>query len=205
MRNIIAITGPSGVGKTTLGNNLVLNLNYKIPRHVTTRPRRPDDATNFYRYLTHEEYRRLFEDNQFLISSGDGPAIDKQYGNFYGILTADCIDAWETNPTIIFFVSYKDIDRIEQLKTIGYPINLVNLTFQDIPKGVKYRLERDKSRNHTSQEIESRVNCAISDHALYSDKLQACASVTIFTDTCSIEQTYQTTCKELKLIKSRGA
>ena len=79
---IIAITGPSGAGKTTLGDLLVARHDIAVPYHCTTRDRRSDDKDGFYRYLSHEEYSELLQQGKFLLSSGDGPVVSKQYGNF---------------------------------------------------------------------------------------------------------------------------
>ena len=100
MKRIIAITGPSGAGKTTLGNLLKERNSYSIPRHCTTRNRRSDDAPDFYRFLTHEEYNDKLQNGEFILSSGDGPEVKKEYGNFYGVLRQDCNDAWKTSDII---------------------------------------------------------------------------------------------------------
>lgn len=55
----------------------------------------------FYRYLTHEEYAKLFLENKFLLSSGDSEIIKKENGNFYGVLYEDCIDKCKYNDIII--------------------------------------------------------------------------------------------------------
>lgn len=115
-KSIIAITGPSGAGKTTLGEIITNRLSVKIPRHCTTRSKRNDDKEGFYRYLSHDEYRELYENGEFLISSGDGPSIKKEYGNFYGVLIDDCLAAWKVSDIIILFVSYKDIEQLKLLK-----------------------------------------------------------------------------------------
>lgn len=89
MNDIIAIMGPSGAGKTTLANNLVLKNGVVIPRHTTTRSKRKDDEDGFYRYLMHDEYKELYDQGLFFISSGDGNEIKKENGNFYGVLKSD--------------------------------------------------------------------------------------------------------------------
>lgn len=61
-KSIIAVTGPSGAGKTTLVNELSKRHNLAVPKHCTTREPRGDD-NGLYRYLTHEEY--FIEENSF--------------------------------------------------------------------------------------------------------------------------------------------
>lgn len=202
-KSIIAIMGPSGVGKTTLGNNLVNNLEIEIPRHCTTRGERPDDKEGFYRYLTHEQYKQKFLNNEFLISSGDGPIISKEYGNFYGVLKEDCENAWKLSNQLILFVSYKDIYSLIDLKN-EYSIDIVNLTFNNIKKGVEYRLVQDIARKHTQDEIDKRINCAIEDYKKFGDLVNQYASCNVCTDEFNINETFDKVCSDLKLIKRKG-
>ncbi len=198
-KHIIAILGPSGAGKTTLGNNLEKLRGVVVPRHCTTRLRRNDDREGFYRYLSHEKYKALFDQGQFLITSGDGPEIKKEYGNFYGVLYNDCLQGWNKNNIIALFVSYKDIDTLLALQDLGIDVNLVNLTFSNIPAGVKMRLVQDPTRNHTKQDIESRIRCAISDDEKYGNKVKIYAKTTVYTDQLDAKQTYTKVCADLGL------
>lgn len=195
---IIAITGPSGAGKTTLGDLLAKRDGYAIPYHCTTRNKRSDDRVGFYRYLNHETYAQLLDENKFLISSGDGTVVKKEYGNFYGVLIQDCIDAWKENKTIILFVSYKDLEQLMELKRNGLNINIISVTFSDIEKGVRQRLENDPARDHSIEDINRRVNIAVLDDQMYRKKLEECAKTIVFTDVLNIEETYEKVSQELK-------
>lgn len=81
---IIAITGPSGVGKTTISNKLIERSSFVTPRHTTTRKERQDDVPLFYRYLSHDEFKNKANNKEFFYWSGDNEIIDKKYGNYYG-------------------------------------------------------------------------------------------------------------------------
>ena len=199
-KSIIAITGPSGAGKTTLSNKLKLLSGIDVPFHCTTRNKRLDDDPMFYRYLTHEEYAKLFLENKFLLSSGDSEIIKKENGNFYGVLYEDCIDKWKYNDIIILLVSYKDLERLLYLQKNGYNINIVNLTFIDIEKGVRTRIDTNK-RKLTQLEIYKRIQCALNYEKIYGDIIKKYANCLIYTDKTNINETYETVCKKLKLIK----
>lgn len=187
---IIAITGPSGVGKSTLGDNLKERELFVIPQHTTTRNHRNDDAPDFYRYLTHDEFRNEVYLNNFLYWSGDHDKIvDKKYGNYYGMLKNDYNIVSEES-RIAIFISYKDIDSIFYLKKMGYNIEVVNLLYSDIEANMIKRLS-DTNRNHTAEDINRRIECAISYEQQFRQKLDSYDVLKIYTDLCDAEETYQ--------------
>lgn len=199
MNDIIAVMGPSGAGKTTLANNLVLKNSVAIPRHTTTRYPRKDDEQGFYRYLTHDEYRKMYNDGLFLISSGDGKEIKKETGNFYGVLKSDCLEAFEKSDIILLFASYKDILSLVNLNKAGFNVKIVNLTFTEIEKNMRKRLVGNFEREHTIEDINSRIRWALKDLSDYFNELQLYTDITVYTDIKNIEETYQEVCKKLKL------
>ena len=195
---IIAIMGPSGSGKTTLGNMLSQKNNIVIPMHTTTRAKRKDDIEGFYRYLSHDEYRQCYLNGDFLLSSGDGPVISPKYGNFQGVFIKDCELAWQKSKDILLYTSYKDIVTLISLKKV-YDIQILNVTFNNIAFGVKTRLLNDSTRNHTLEDIESRIYWALKDDECYRKIVDLNASGVIFTDENGISDTYKQACKILKL------
>lgn len=200
-KSIIAIMGPSGAGKTTLGEKLSTRQEISIPRHCTTRSIRSDDQDGFYRYLEHEQYNELLQQGKFLISSGDGPEVKREYGNFYGVLAEDCVSAWNKSNIIILFASYKDIESLVSLRKSDIDVDIVNLTFIDIEKGVKDRLLNNSMRNHTESDITSRIKCALYDSEKYSKALNLYAKTIVYTDILNIEQTYEKVCDDLGLLR----
>lgn len=192
MRRIIAITGPSGAGKSTLGNIIKERHKYAIPKHCTTRCRRSDDTDDFYRFLTHEKYAQKVTNQEFFLTSGDGPEIKKEYGNFYGILKQDCENMWKKSDTILIFVSYRDIIKLQEIKNEKkIIIKIVNLTFTDIKKGVIERIINDSKRNHTKEDIYKRAEIAYELQNKYEKILEKYADITIYSNLYDIEEIYK--------------
>lgn len=66
---IVILSGPSGVGKTTVANRVLAESPVPLERSVsaTTRPKRPDEIDGVhYRFFTPEEFARLREKGAFL-------------------------------------------------------------------------------------------------------------------------------------------
>lgn len=187
-RIIIAITGPSGVGKSTLGDKLVENDGFVMPIHTTTRQPRNDDVVGFYRYLDHNAFRNEVVLNNFLYWSGDNSVVDKKYGNYYGLLKSDYNIVSEKD-RIVIFASYKDIESILYLKSIGYNIEIVNLVYFDMERNMLDRLS-NINRTHTNDDIIKRINCAKEYEEQFRKKLDNCDVLKIYTDLYDIDETY---------------
>jgi len=80
MRNVvIAVSGPSGVGKGTIVKEL-LKRNADITASVsctTRQPRRGERDGKDYFFITREEFEKRIQENGFL-------EYDEHFGNFYG-------------------------------------------------------------------------------------------------------------------------
>ena len=73
---IYIITGPSGVGKNTIINELSNHLDFYFSVSHTTRPRRENEVNGKdYYFITEEEFENLIKSNQMIEY--------EQYGDFY--------------------------------------------------------------------------------------------------------------------------
>lgn len=195
---LLALTGPSGVGKTTLGDLLVTRDYFLTPVHTTTRKHRDDDQEGFYRYISHEQFKKFAEENAFLFWSGDSHVIDSKYGNYYGILKQD-YENLSSYDRVLFYISYKDIPALYEMKKQGYPIQVVNLLYQDLKENMPIRLS-DSKRNQTKEEIEHRIQSALEYEEKYRKVLDSYSDILkIYSDVFTIEETYQEVQKSLKI------
>jgi guanylate kinase len=93
---LLIISGPSGVGKTTLCKELVKRLDAFLSISATTRPRRDNEVEGAdYYFLTTEEFERRLERGEFLEHA-------KVYGGrYYGTPLRPVNDALAAGQTVI--------------------------------------------------------------------------------------------------------
>ena len=77
------------------------------------------------------------------------------------------------------------------------------MTFSNIEKGISDRLINNTERNHTSNDIKRRINCALEDTEKYRKALSLYAKTIVYTDILNTEQTYDRVCNDLKLSKEK--
>ena len=83
MSKLIVVTGPSGVGKTTLGKSLIQNLSLKKIITCTTREIRIGERDGVdYNFFSQSQFKNLIKENRFAEHAN-------VYGNLYGILKND--------------------------------------------------------------------------------------------------------------------
>jgi guanylate kinase len=84
---IVVLSGPSGVGKTTIVHRLLAStpVPLRLSVSATTRPPRPNEVDGHdYHFLTHEEFNRRLAAGEFL----EWAEVHKS-GHFYGTLWSE--------------------------------------------------------------------------------------------------------------------
>lgn len=188
-KKIIAITGPTFSGKTTVTDYLINNYNILLSRHVTTRLPRVDDKEGFYKYLNIEDFNSLRRNGEFLIESGFNDIR-------YGILKEDIEKCLISGDAALINMSYKDI---KQYLNILYQKYLITLTFSEIESGILNRCNTS-NRQMEKQQLDKRILAAKADHDTYFNKVKSVSDCLIYTDLLSKEDMLEEVDK--KLIKS---
>lgn len=75
---LVIISGPSGVGKSTITNEVIQRLDAKLSISMTTRPRAATDVDGqHYHFVDVPTFKKAIEDHAFLECA-------EVYGNYYG-------------------------------------------------------------------------------------------------------------------------
>ena len=137
---IIVLFGPSGVGKSTIAEELVKNCpDLWLSRSWTTRPRRPQESPDSYKFAERDEFIAHREAGGFL-------EWDEFLGNFYGTPMPEAPEGKDVLLEIT-------LDGAEQVKDL-HPEAL--LIFVDTPSHLDQR-KRLRRRGDSASNIRRRL------------------------------------------------
>lgn len=109
---IVILSGPSGVGKTTVANRILAESPVPLVRSVsaTTRPRRPDEIDGVhYRFFTPEEFARLRENGAFL----ECFQVFED-GHWYGTLKEPVLSALKSGKWVLLVIDVRGALAVQE-------------------------------------------------------------------------------------------
>ncbi|GMV95971.1 MAG: guanylate kinase [Phycisphaerae bacterium] len=106
---ILSISGPSGVGKTTICRRLVERLDAFLSVSATTRPRRDNeiDGRDYY-FLSREEFARRLEQGDFLEHA------EVYGGNYYGTPAGPVLQALAAGKVVILEIEIEGTRQVQR-------------------------------------------------------------------------------------------
>ncbi|MGL4366962.1 MAG: guanylate kinase [Brevinemataceae bacterium] len=140
-RKIIVISGPSGVGKTTLYkrvlNRLADYLGFSIS--ATTRKQRCNEKDNEdYYFITREEF-------EYLIAKGELIEWEELYNNYYGTLKSEIYRIWGMDKSCLLDVDVKGGLRIRKMfGDKAFLIFIAPPSMEILEKRLRYRGANDE-------------------------------------------------------------
>ena len=176
MAKVFVITGPSGVGKTTLLRHLLR----RLPRlhfsvSCTTRPPRPgEEHGRDYYFLSRGQFTRLLREGAFLEHA-------QVYGHWYGTLRAEVEGPLARGRSVILDIDTQGARQVRRRgRQLGLPLVFI---FILPPSLAELRQRIEERRSERPEELEMRYRAAVReiaagewfDYFLINDKLEVAA------------------------------
>jgi guanylate kinase len=141
---LIVISGPSGVGKSTITRQLVKRLDDAyLSVSVTTRPQAPMERNGReYWFISREQFRKRIEEGSFL-------EYAEVFGNLYGTPRDKTEEALNAGNTVILEI---DVQGAKQVKAMYPQATMIFL----LPPSGKVLAERMGRRGRESSEVAAR-------------------------------------------------
>jgi guanylate kinase len=159
---LVVLSGPSGVGKTTIARRLLEKPGYVRSISVTTRPKRPGEVDGKdYRFISQQEFERLRQSDELLEWA-------EVHGYFYGTPKEPLREALRLNQAFLLVI---DVQGGAQIRSQGLDSLLLFLTAPDArelarrlsqrgtepPSQQTVRLERASQEERKAAEIYDRI------------------------------------------------
>ena len=150
----LIISGPSGVGKTTLVEELVkLHPELKISISATTRLKRNGeiDGKSYY-FLNRDKFKNLAKKDEFI-------EYGENYGNYYGSPKRNYVEAIENDCDVIFTLSVSGMLNAIKNKKMDFvtifvmPISTDELKSRLLTRGTENTEQINKRMNSANKEI----------------------------------------------------
>ena len=169
----LVISGPAGVGKTTLCDRLLLDFQPTLSRVITVTTRKPRNDEidgKDYIFISNAEFDDLKSNNSFL-------EYAKVHDNQYGSLKDSVHELFENNHDVLLNIDVQGAASLKKLESnLGYLQKRIRSIFI-MPQSLndlKFRLE--KRGQDSSEEIQKRLKTASKeitlhnqfDHIIYS-------------------------------------
>jgi guanylate kinase len=105
---LVVISGPSGVGKTTICHALVDRLGAQLSVSATTRPAGPGEQTGeAYLFLSDQQFKQHLNDGDFLEHA-------QVFGYSYGTLNTPVIEALQAGQIVVLEIDVNGAKQIRQ-------------------------------------------------------------------------------------------
>jgi guanylate kinase len=158
MNNIaLVISGPAGVGKTTLCDRLLSDFESQLTRVITVTTRHPREGEvdgKDYLFISKLEFEDLIEVDAFI-------EYAQIHDNYYGSLKKTFLELFQKDQDVLLNIDIQGTASLKNLES-SYPFlkNRVISVFV-MPKSLNELRDRLKTRNlDTTEEIEKRLTTA---------------------------------------------
>lgn len=156
---IFILTGPSGVGKTTIAKHLEQEYQFKRPVTATTRAKRSEELGHEYNFVSKEQFIEM-------INQGEIIEHVEYNRNLYG----SPMSAFNVNHHLVVVLEHRGAARLKELFGERCIVILLNADKNDLEDRIKARSVLDESEFiYRMQEAEYYNNLA-ADHVIHTSK-----------------------------------
>jgi guanylate kinase len=136
---LIIISGPSGVGKTTLIDRLAERLDAKISVSATTRPpsEQEKEGVDYY-FLTRQEFERLIQEDQLLEHA-------RYLDNYYGTPRRPVEETLAAGQDVILGIEVQGAKKVAKLFTDAIIILLQPPSEDELKRRIQDRARDDEA------------------------------------------------------------
>ena len=143
---MVILSSPSGAGKTTISKKLQQKYqNFKISVSHTTRTPRPNEVDGIdYFFVSHEEFKKLIEKNEFY-------EYAEIFGNYYGTSKKSVLELVKKKNDVLFDIDWQGTKQLSKFKEL----NLLKI-FILPPSKEELKKRLVKRNQNSSKEIDLR-------------------------------------------------
>jgi guanylate kinase len=157
-RPLVVISGPSGVGKSTILKRLADDIEYVFSVSATTREPRPGEVDGVdYHFVKRSEFERMISDGEFVEHAEYG-------GNLYGTPIASIEAAREDGKVVVLDIELEGARQVRKLFPDALFFWIRPPSFEELehrlisrhdtpPEAVRKRLERARIDNELAASI----------------------------------------------------
>lgn len=156
----LVISGPAGVGKTTLCDRLLLDFENQLTRVITVTTRHPREGESDgkdYLFISKFEFEDLIEGDAFI-------EYAQIHDNYYGSLKKTFLELFGKDQDVLLNIDVQGTSSLKDLES-SYPfLKSRVISIFVMPKSLNELRERLKTRDlDTTEEIEKRLTTAASE------------------------------------------
>ncbi len=132
---IFILSGPSGVGKSTVSDHIILDqdLNLKLSISYTTRPKRSGEIEgDQYHFVSEAKFEKMIQNKEMI-------EYIKFIGNYYGTSKKDCLAILEAGHNLFFEIDVDGCNAIQKNMTNTVSIFLMPPSTEELVLRIRRR------------------------------------------------------------------
>ena len=132
---IFILSGPSGVGKSTVSDHIILDqdLNLKLSISYTTRPKRSGEIEgDQYHFVSEAKFEKMIQNKEMI-------EYIKFIGNYYGTSKKDCFAILEAGHNLFFEIDVDGCNAIQKNMTNTVSIFLMPPSTEELVLRIRRR------------------------------------------------------------------